>query len=51
MDYIKKIFQCIFMVEEKLIWTVIWKNQEDLVTFPKGQNVRHGSSLCPLALN
>ena len=28
---------------EKFIGTVIWKNQEDLVTFLKGQDVRHGS--------
>ena len=32
-------FHCIFLVEEKLIWTMIWKNQEDLVTFLKGQDI------------
>ena len=35
-------FRCTFIVEYKLIWTVIWrekKKQEDLITFLKGQNV------------
>ena len=41
----------ILMVGETFIWTVIWKNLEDLITFLKGRNARHGSSLCPPALN
>ena len=37
-------FVCIFMVEETFIWTEIWKNQEALLTFLRGQDARHGSS-------
>ena len=39
------------MVEEQFIWTVILKNQEALITFLTGQDVSHGSSYCPPALN
>ena len=39
------------MVEEKLIWKEIWKNQEALITFLRGQDARHGSSEYPLTLN
>ena len=37
-------FNCLFMEEEKFIWIVKWKNQEDLKTFLKGQDVSHSSS-------
>ena len=36
------------MVDDKFIWTDIWKNQEDLIVFLKGQDVCHASSECPL---
>ena len=39
------------MVEETFIWTEIWKTQEALIPFPKGQDARYGSSECPPALN
>ena len=39
------------MVEETFIWTEIWKNQEALLTFLKGQDARHGSSDCRPAVN
>ena len=39
------------MDEETFIWTEIWKNQETLLTFLKGQDARHGSSECRPALN
>ena len=32
------------MVEEKLIWKEIWKNQEALITFLRGQDACHVSS-------
>ena len=41
--FIKPIF-CIYMVDENFIGTVICKNQEDLVTLLKVQDVSHGSS-------
>ena len=41
----------IFMVEETCLWTQIWKYQEALLTFLRGQYARHGSSECPPALN
>ena len=44
-------FVGIFMVEETFIWTEIWKNQEALLTFIRGQDERHGSSECRPALN
>ena len=31
-------------VEETFIWTEIWKNQEDMITFLKGQDLCHDSS-------
>ena len=37
-------FFCILMVEEKLILKEIWKNQEALITFLRGQDARHGYS-------
>ena len=39
------------MVEETFIWTEVRKNQEDQITFLKGQDVRHCSSECPSTLN
>ena len=39
------------MVEERFIFTEIWKNQEALLMFLKGQDARHGSSECRRALN
>ena len=39
-------FVCIFKVQETFIWTEIWKNQEALLTFLRGQDARHGSSEC-----
>ena len=42
----KEPFVCIFMVEE----TFIWKNQEALLTFLRGQDAQHGSSECRPAL-
>ena len=42
---------CILMVEEKFIWKEIWKNQEALITFLRGQDARKGSSEYPLTLN
>ena len=39
------------MVEEKLIWKEIWKNQEALITFLRGQDARQGSSEYPPTLN
>ena len=47
----KRSFLCIFMVEETFIWSEIWKNQADLMTFLKGQDARGGSSECSPALN
>ena len=47
----KKTLICIFIVDEKFIWTEIWKNQEALIHFLKGQDARHGSSECPPAQN
>ena len=44
-------FVFIFMVEETLIWTEIWKNQEALLTSLRGQDARHGFSKCRPALN
>ena len=38
-------------VEETFIWTEIWKNQEALLTFLRGQDARYGSSECRPALN
>ena len=37
------------MVEETFIWTEVWKNQEALIPFLKGQDARYGSSECPPA--
>ena len=43
-------FLFIFMVEEKKYLDRDMKKQEDLITFLKGQDVRHGSSECRRAL-
>ena len=39
------------MVEEKLIWKEIWKNQGALIPFLRGQDARHSSSECPPEIN
>jgi hypothetical protein len=39
------------MVKEKFIWKKMWKNQEALITFLRGQDARHGSSEYPPTLN
>ena len=44
-------FLCIFMVKETFIWTEIWKNQEALITFTKGQDAHHGSLEYPPPIN
>ena len=49
--FIESILFFIFMVEETIILTEIWKNQVALMTFLKGQDARHGSSECTLVLN
>ena len=44
-------YVCIFMVEEMFIWKEIWKNQEALLTFLRGQHARYGSSESRPTLN
>jgi hypothetical protein len=39
------------MVEETFIWKEIWKKQEALLTFLRGQDGRYGSSESGPALN
>ena len=39
------------MVDEAFIWTEIWKTQEALIPFLKGQDACHGSLEWPPALN
>ena len=39
------------MVEDTFIWKKIWKNQEALLTFLRGQDARYGSSESRAALN
>ena len=39
------------MVDNKFTWKEIWKNQEALIPFLKGQDAHHCSSECPPALN
>ena len=36
---------------ENIYWTDIWKNQEGLLTFLRGQDAHHGSSEFQSALN
>ena len=38
-------------MEEKFILAEIWKNQEALITFLRGQDARNGSSEYPQTLN